>query len=50
MGTSPTEAALVDQWIHFADGEIGAPQQFVNYTLVGYYQYSKPVKLLQYDI
>ncbi|KZP33183.1 glutathione S-transferase C-terminal-like protein [Athelia psychrophila] len=43
LGGNATEVALVDQWIHFADTEIEVPQQFVNYTLVGFYQYSKPV-------
>ncbi|KAF7966903.1 hypothetical protein HWV62_23923 [Athelia sp. TMB] len=49
LGGSVSEAALVDQWIHFADTEIEVPQQFVNYTLVGYFQYSKPVHTIMIE-
>ncbi|CAE6473983.1 unnamed protein product [Rhizoctonia solani] len=46
LGTSPTDAALVDQWVSFVDSEVQGP----GYTLIalcrGTYPYSKPYETL----
>jgi elongation factor 1-gamma len=43
LGGDPKEAALVDQWVHFVDTELSAPQFLISALLRGYITpYSKP--------
>ncbi|KIO30484.1 hypothetical protein M407DRAFT_5667 [Tulasnella calospora MUT 4182] len=43
LGTTPEEAAQVDQWVSFGDTELFANGSFVRYMLNGKYPYSKPI-------
>jgi elongation factor 1-gamma len=43
LGADAKDAALVDQWIHFAETEVEAPQRIVNQMLSGIFPYLKPI-------
>ncbi|KAG8931974.1 hypothetical protein FRC01_000498 [Tulasnella sp. 417] len=43
LGTSPEEAAQIDQWVSFGDTELSANGSFVRYMLNGKYPYNKPI-------
>ena len=44
LGSNPKEIALVDQWIHFAEQEIGIPSYNYLGTIFGWYgQFSREV-------
>ncbi|KZP33200.1 eEF1-gamma domain-containing protein [Athelia psychrophila] len=43
LGADAKDAALVDQWIHFVDTEVEAPQRIVNQMLSGIFPYLKPI-------
>ncbi|CAE6478370.1 unnamed protein product [Rhizoctonia solani] len=45
LGTSPTDAALVDQWVSFIDSELQAPSFALISMLRGAYAYNKPFEL-----
>jgi elongation factor 1-gamma len=44
LGTSPTDAALVDQWVSFVDSEVGSKLYMLIAMLRGHYAYSKPIE------
>lgn len=45
LGTTPQEAALVDQWVTFGDIEINPLSAFINGMLAHRIPYSKPVRI-----
>jgi len=46
LGGTPEDAALVDQWIHLADSEVGHYTQFIQGICTGRVPYNKQVRLL----
>jgi len=45
LGNNPKDAALIDQWIYFADAEFAPPMTYSVYLLKGYIQpYNKPIE------
>ena len=36
LGSTPQESALVDQWVHFAEHEIGVPIGNISGMIYGY--------------
>ncbi|KAJ8579317.1 glutathione S-transferase, partial [Rhizopogon salebrosus TDB-379] len=43
LGTTPEDAALVDQWVHFGEAELAVFQDTVSAMLHNYIPYSKPL-------
>jgi hypothetical protein len=43
LGTTPEDAALVEQWVHFGDTEVAVLQDTVYAMIHNYLPYSKPV-------
>jgi len=46
LGTTPEDAALVDQWVHFGETEIATWNETIFGMIMSYVPYSKPVIFL----
>ena len=44
LGSTPEEAALIDQWIHLAESEVDSFNSFIRGITGGRIAYSKPVR------
>ncbi|KAG2130348.1 hypothetical protein DEU56DRAFT_467073 [Suillus clintonianus] len=43
LGSTPEDAAVVDQWVHFAETEIAAPVHLIGEMLMNFLPYSKGI-------